>query len=171
MNEFTKQDIKNSVEYQWRKSQIKLLLCIFLIVVIATFIIVVVPVCATNIEFWDVGLLTWLICMAITAVFFGIFMVMYHSKNVRLLNHFEEFTQHEVVLDRVATGYLWRSRGAVYYIVRIEHNGSTINVDTSPCFSSNAFAKFTCDDYNNKKVVGLYDEKLHKFYIIKKVEK
>ena len=171
MNEFTKQDIKNSVEYQWRKSQIKLLLCILLIVAIATFLIVVIPVCATNMEFWDVGLLTWLVCMAITALFFGIFMVAYYCKNVYLLNHFEEFTQHEVVLDRVATGNSWRSRGSVYYIVSIEHNGSTINVDTSPCFSSNVFAKFTCDDYNNKKVVGLYDEKLHKFYIIKKVEK
>ena len=171
MNEFTKQDIKNSVEYQWRKSQIKLLLCTLLIVIIATFVIVVIPACAKNIELWGVGLLTWSICMAITSLSFGIFIVAYHCKNVYLLKHFEKFTQHEVILDRVATGNSWRSRGSVYYIVSIGLNSSTINVETSPCFSSNVFAKFTCDDYNNKKVVGLYDENLNKFYIIKKVGK
>lgn len=168
MNDFTKQDIKNSVEYQWRKSRIKLLLFILLIVIVATFVIVVIPVCSTSPEFWDVGLLTWLICIGLTALFFGIFMLVDHSRNVYLLNHFEEFTQYEVVLDRVATGNLWRNRGSVYYIVKVANNGSTISVDTSPCFSSNAFSKFTCDDYNNQKVIGLYDENLHKFYVIKR---
>lgn len=171
MNNFTKQDIKNSVEYQWRKHQIKLLFYVWLIVVVATFLVVALPVCMVNIEFWDVGLLTWMGAIGVVSIFFAIFMVVYHSKNVYLTKHFAEFSEHEVTLDRVATANLWRNRGAVYYIVTVTKNGITKNVDTSPCFSSNAFAKFTCDDYNNKKVVGLYDEINNQFYIIKKVGK
>ena len=32
------------------------------------------------------------------------------------------------------------------------------------------FAKFTLEDYNNKRVIGLYDSQMDKFYIIRKTD-
>ena len=53
--------------------------------------------------------------------------------------------------------------------VTINDEGSTRQVSTNAYFSSGMFAKFTLEDYNNKKVIGLYDSQMDKFYIIKKV--
>ena len=41
--------------------------------------------------------------------------------------------------------------------------------DTDFYFSSNIFSKFSPEEYNNKKVIGLYDDNLEKFYIVKKI--
>ena len=48
-------------------------------------------------------------------------------------------------------------------------NSKTKTVDTNPYFSSSVFSKFSPEEYNNKKVIGLYDDNLEKFYIIKKI--
>ena len=97
-----------------------------------------------------------------------------------LLKNYGEFASYEVTLDNVSTSYAYK--GAVYYKVTINEVGRTIKVDTNPYFSSGVFAPFALEDYNNKRVVGLYevliktaaaallyDNEKDKFYIIKKV--
>jgi hypothetical protein len=71
------------------------------------------------------------------------------------------------MLDNVDTSHAYR--GAVYYTVTINDEGVTRKVSTNPYFSSGFFEKFALQDYNNKKVVGLYDDQADKFYIVKKV--
>ena len=57
----------------------------------------------------------------------------------------------------------------IYYCVKIKHNGKSIYVHTSPCFSSHFLSKIKLEEYNNKKVMVLYDSDLDKVYVIKKV--
>ena len=77
------------------------------------------------------------------------------------------FSCHEVVLDKVVTSLM--SRGSIYYKVTIIDGNIKKEIDTNPYFSNYLFSKFLPEDYNNKKVVGLYDKNENKFYIIKKV--
>ena len=70
-------------------------------------------------------------------------------------------------LDNISTSYAYR--GAVYYTVTVNDEGTIRKVRTNPYFSSGTLAKFTLEDYNNKMVIGLYDSQMDKFYIIKKV--
>ena len=84
-----------------------------------------------------------------------------------LLKHYNKFNAYEVVLDNVSTSYWYR--GNIYYTVSIIDNGRRVGADTNPCFSNMVFSKFEPKDFNNKKVVGLYDSQMEKFYIIKRV--
>ena len=79
------------------------------------------------------------------------------------------FSSHNIGLyiNEVSTSYFYR--GAVYYCVKFEHNGKSIYVHTSPCFSSHFLSKIKLEEYNNKKVMVLYDSDLDKVYVIKKV--
>ena len=56
-------------------------------------------------------------------------------------------------------------RGACYYTVTVDSR----QVDTNPIFSNFVFSKYSLKDYNNQTVIGLFDESLDKFYLIKKV--
>ena len=164
-NNFTKEDIKNSVEYQWRKTSFCWLLGIWI------FIAVVMLFDVLIIGFDDIkvgmGLQVWLIVMAIYSAIYLPFVAFYCYKMLYILKHYTEFDSYEVLLDTVSTSYAYR--GAVYYTVAINDEGATRQVCTNAYFSSGMFAKFTLEDYNNKKVVGLYDDQMDKFYIVKKV--
>lgn len=107
----------------------------------------------------------WLSCIGIYSVVFMPFAIFYIYKMIYLLKHYQQFKLYEVVLDNVSTSYVYK--GAVYYTVSICDGDTTKRVCTNPYFSSNIFSTFTLDEYNNKKVIGLYDDILDKFYIIK----
>ena len=164
-NSFTEEDIKNSVEYGWRKTSFCWLLGIWAVIAVVMLFGVLI------IGFDDIkpgmGLQVWLIVMSIYSVIYLPFVAYYGHKMLYILKHYAEFNSYEVMLDNVSTSYAYR--GAVYYTVTINDEGVTRQVSTNAYFSSSMFAKFTLEDYNNKKVIGLYDSQMDKFYIIKKV--
>ena len=165
-NDFTENEIKQSVEYQWRNNQIKILLGIWLFISIAIFI---VPLMGIIMDFETIGvsLLIWLVFVIIFGVILGGFSLSYYFKNDYFVKNYMNFSCHEVVLDKVVTSLM--SRGSIYYKVTIIDENIKKEVDTNPYFSNYLFSKFIPEDYNNKKVVGLYDKNENKFYIIKKV--
>ena len=91
----------------------------------------------------------------------------YLSKMRYLLRHYHNFDSYEVVLNNLSTSYFYR--GSIFYTVEIMYEGSKRNVNTNPYFSNFLFSKFSINDFNNTKVVGLYDVNKDKFYIVKKV--
>ena len=165
-NNFTKEDIKNSVEYVWRKNTVTWLFVTSTIVAVVMFIATLIPA-LTNIRHFSLAVDIWLSIIAFYTVTLVPFVAFYGYKMSYLLKHFTEFNSYEVMLDYISTSYAYR--GAIYYTVTINDDGVTSEVNTNPYFSSALFSKFTLEDYNNKKVVGLYDSKMDKFYIVKKV--
>ncbi len=165
--QFTKEEIKNSVEYQWRMFYIKYILIVWLIIAVFTLFAPILISLKTGFENLLLGLLIWLLCNLILGFIFGGFALYYYSKIKYLMKNYNSFKTYEVLLDKVATSFAYR--GHIYYSVTLKDDNFKMTVDTNPYFSS-YFSKFTIDDYNNKKVLGLYDSNLQKFYIIKLVK-
>ena len=165
-NDFTENEIKQSVEYQWRSSQIKILLGIWLLLSVAIFIVPLIGM-IMELEIIGVTLLIWFVFVIMFGVILGGFSFSYYLKNKNFVKNYINFSCHEVVLDKVVTSYM--SRGSIYYKVAIIDGNIKKEVNTNPYFSNYLFSKFLPEDYNNKKVVGLYDKNENKFYIIKKV--
>lgn len=165
-NDFTENEIKQSVEYQWRNNQIKIHLGIWLFISIAIFI---VPLMGIIMDFEIIGvtLFIWLVFVIMFGVILGGFSLSYYFKNKYFVKNYMNFSCHEVVLDKVVTSLM--SRGSIYYKVTIIDGNIKKEIDTNPYFSNYLFSKFLPEDYNNKKAVGLYDKNENKFYIIKKV--
>ena len=165
-NDFTENEIKQSVEYQWRNNQIKIHLGIWLFISIAIFI---VPLMGIIMDFEIIGatLLIWLVFVIMFGVILGGFSLSYYFKNKYFVKNYMNFSCHEVVLDKVVTSLM--TRGSVYYKVTIYDGNVKKEVDTNPYFSNYLFSKFLPEDFNNKKVIGLYDSQMDKFYIIKKI--
>ncbi|MCH5160351.1 MAG: hypothetical protein J1F66_05880 [Clostridiales bacterium] len=170
-NEFTVDEIKKSVEYQWRKWQIKLLLWSLLIIGIFTFFVFIIVfniISNFDLQFLGLGIIVWLYSMVVCGLIFLPLGIFDYVKMRYLLKNYQKFNSYEVVLDNVTTSY-WL-RGAVYYTVIINDNGLSKKARTNPYFSSHFLSKYSLQDYNNKKVVGLFDEDMGKFYIVKKVD-
>ena len=165
-NDFTENEIKQSVEYQWRNRQIKILLGIWVFISVA---FSTVPIMCVIMDFETIGvaLLIWLVFVIMFGVILGGFSLSYYFKNKYFVKNYMNFSCHEVVLDKVVTSLM--TRGSVYYKVTIYDGNVKKEVDTNPYFSNYLFSKFLPEDYNNKKVVGLYDIQMDKFYIIKKI--
>ncbi len=163
-NNFSIEEIKNSVEYQWRKGNINQYLIIWLIVSIVTLIVPLIEI-TINLEFVWMGFLMWLIWSFFMGLLFGSLAFFEYRKNQYLLKNYKNFSIYEVLLDNFATSIGYKS--CVYYKVKIDVFGCMKIVDTNPYFSDSIFSKFSPEDYNNKKVIGLYDEYKNKFYIIK----
>lgn len=159
----TKEDIKNSVAYQWRKYTLKWTL--FALCAIA--FLMTLTMLATNPG--DMEYIRWSLMYGLygTVVYVALFapFALYQGYKMRyLLKNYEKFGIYEVVLDQV-----YSRRGACYYTVTIRYDGQTRKTCTQPYFSSKIFAKFPLEEYNNQKVIGLYDDRLDKFYVLKKV--
>ena len=165
-NDFTENEIKQSVEYQWRNRQIKILLGIWVFISVA---FSTVPIMCVIMDFETIGvaLLIWLVFVILFGVILGGFSLSYYFKNKYFVKNYMNFSCHEVVLDKVVTSLM--TRGSVYYKVTIYDGNVKKEVDTNPYFSNYLFSKFLPENFNNKKVVGLYDKNENKFYIIKKV--
>lgn len=166
-NDFTWEEIKNSVEYRWRKRQINTLLIVWGSVAVITFFFVCFMVGLKDLEYLGLGVLIWLGCMAFYGLLFGSFILFYFLKNRYLLKNYKKFHCYEVVLDNLSTSYIYTR--SISYTVTIVEEGNQKQVVTNPYFSSSIFSEFTPEEFNNKRVVGLYDSSLEKFYIVKKV--
>ena len=158
----SKEDILNSVEYQWRKHQLVLYFYFWLIISIIT-IFIPLAIGITNLEYIAVVALSCLGVIIFIFLIFGSFMLYSYSKMRYLLKNYENMQIYEVKLDNISTSYMYR--GAVYYTVTINNT----KVDTNPIFSSSFLSKYLLNDYNNKTVIGLFDESLNKFYVIRKI--
>ena len=79
-NDFTENEIKQSVEYQWRNNQIKIHLGIWLFISIAIFI---VPLMGIIMDFEIIGvtLFIWLVFVIMFGVILGGFSLSYYFKN------------------------------------------------------------------------------------------
>ena len=166
MNDIRVEEIKESVEYNWRKNQILILLYAWLLTA-GISLLVPFAVSIDSIELIGMGFLIWLFWMMFIGLFIFVAILFYLNKNRYLLKNYQNFNAYEVVLDRFSTSYAYK--GAIYYTVNILGNGVRKNVDTNPYFSSTIFSKFSPEEYNNKKVIGLYDDNLEKFYIVQKI--
>lgn len=114
-----------------------------------------------------IGFVAWGVAVVIFGLFFGAFALYDYSKARFLVRNYKNFKQHEAVLDNPQTSYWYR--GAIYYNVRIKDDNTSVLAQTNACFSGMLFSKFTLEDYNNKKVVGLFDPESERFYVVKKV--
>ena len=159
-NIFTVEQIKNSVEYKWRMFTVKGSLICWLFMSVVSFFL-----CLVNFKFEDL-LWVWLIFVGV----FGLILVpiglYYYFKARYIVKNYKKFDVYEVKLDRVNNSFMYR--GASYYTVEIVHNNLRKCVDTNPYFQTH-FGIFHLDDYNNQKVVGLYDPDNEEFYIVNKV--
>ncbi len=167
-NNFTKEEIKESVEYKWRKNQLKIGLFSWGVFCIISLIVSFFIVLPKNIDHISVGLIIWGIWNAILVVIISPFMIYVCCKMNYLLKNYSSFSSYEVILDNFNMSYLYK--GAIYYSVKINIEGNYKIVDTNPYFSNSLFSEISLQDLNNKKVVGLYDDKLYKFYVIKKID-
>ena len=99
-NNFTKEDIKNSVEYRWRKTSFCWLLGIWAVIAVVMLVGVLI------IGFDDIkpgmGLQVWLIVMSIYSVIYLPFVAYYGHKMLYILKHYAEFNSYEVMLDNVS---------------------------------------------------------------------
>ena len=165
-NNLSVEEIKKSVEYQWRKHQINLLLITYLFIGIITLFIPFIY-STIDLKFLGIGMLAWLGCLVFIGIIFGGFILFYLLKIRYLIKNYQNFNSYEVILENLSTSFAYK--GSIYYTVKIVNEGVTKTVETNPYFSSLLFSKFTPEDFNNKKVSGLHDEINEKFYIIKKV--
>ena len=160
--ELTKDDILNSVEYQWRKHQIKMYFYIWLLI---SLISILIPTLMITMDSYlvVVAILSWLGIVIFMFIIFGSVMLFLYNKMKYLINNFENMQVYEVKLDTISNSYMYR--GACYYTVTVDSR----QVDTNPIFSNFVFSKYSLKYYNNQTVIGLFDESLDKFYLIKKV--
>ena len=165
-NDITIDEIKQSVEYQWRNSQIKILLGIWVFISVAIFIVPLIVI-IVELEIIKVALIIWIVFTILFGIILGGFSLSYYIKNRYFIKNYMNFSCHEVILDNVVTSLM--TRGSIYYKVTIYDGNTKKEVDTNPYFSNYLFSKFLPEDYNNKRVIGLYDKSADKFYILKKV--
>lgn len=111
----------------------------------------------------------WLGYILLTGIFICFGILFQNKKRNYLLNNYKEFNCYEVTLDNFAPSPLYKQY--VYYKVKIDDNGTIKAINTNPYFSNSPITKFSPAEYNGKKVVGLYDRKYNKFYIIKNIRK
>ncbi|MBO5480811.1 MAG: hypothetical protein J6A63_06465 [Clostridia bacterium] len=153
------------MEYQWRKHQIHTLLAAWLfIAVISLFLPFALVPNKNDWELLGLGFFIWFIAMCLYGLLFLGFILFHLFKNKYFIKNYKNFQCFEVTLDSVSTSYAYRR--SIYYTVQITDGEHVKQVDTNPYFSSSIFAKFSPADFNNKRVVGLYDSSMEKFYII-----
>ena len=165
-NDFTTEDIKDSLMYKWRDSQIKQSLYAWLGAVAVT--IVATLVLCIIIGFKTIYLLFWLAFMAIVGIFIGVIISCAKKEKEYLLNNYLDFDCYEVTLDSFKTSKIYKN--PILYSVKIDYEGVTKTVDAYPYFSDSSLSKLSPSEYNGSKVIGVYDHKNDKFYIIKKTE-
>lgn len=165
-NSLSKADIMESVEYKWRKHLFKTHLIIWGAIELCTLFISTKGGFSDR-EVLEIGLSIFAMASTVCSLIFIPTIVYYGYKMKYLVKNFKNFHMYEVVLNEVSTSYLYSN--FVYFTVKFEHNNKSIYVHTSPCFSSHFLSKIKLEEYNNKKVMVLYDSDLDKVYVIKKV--
>lgn len=167
LNSFTVAEIKQSVYYRWRMNNVKICMSIWGVVSAITLLVPLFGIVRSGLESLAIGFTVWGVMMAFYGLIFGAFALHYYSKARFLVKNYKNFKQYEAVLDSPETSYWYR--GAIYYNVTIKDGNTSVVAQTNACFSGMLFSKFTLEDYNNKKVVGLFDPESERFYVVKRV--
>lgn len=165
MNNFTVEDIKQSVDYQWHKGLAKLYLALVIILVTIILFLWLLYIGGENEEFSIFIIVMLSSFLAIVGVVFVILAIYSGAKLLDLAGGYKELKQYEIVLNKPRASY--RYRGSIFYQVEIKDNDTTISLRTNACYSGMSGSKFNVDDYNNKRVVGLADPVCSKFYVVK----
>ena len=98
----SKDDILNSVEYQWRKHQLVLYFYFWLIISIIT-IFIPLALAITDLEYIVIIMLYWLGFIIFMLIIFGSFMLYSYRKMRYLLKKYENMQIIEVKLDNIST--------------------------------------------------------------------
>lgn len=166
-NYLTKEEIRSSVAYRWRKNHVKHTLTVFLVMTFVTLLAMLLSAIADDdMEYIGFSLVCGLIVIAFCSVMLLPYVLFLCYKLIHLTKHYSEFDCIEVALDSFSTSYLYKN--SIYYTVTISDGGYARRVDTDPCFSDGAFSEFTVKEWHGKKVIGLYDKDKNKFYVLRK---
>ena len=162
-NVLTIVDIKNSVEYFWRKRQIIWLFAAFGITICAAIIYCIFQAMLTG-DFLIV-LIVFFASIFTIALILVPFVIYFFVKLRYLTKNYFKLPLFEVELQDIHTSFSYR--GAVYFSVHIKTDEISRKVDTNPLFSSWSWTgKLELERYNGKKVRALFDEKLDKLFVI-----
>ena len=156
----TRSMVKDTMEYHWRGQQWKLYLVVLALVAVVTTLINV-PNLKNSGASLEVLLWSNLVYVLVFLPF-----VLYHVfRQWQLLWRCDHYQKYSVKLCNPVTSMLYKH--AVYYrvIFRTE-TGENLVRNTSPVFSSAAFAVFLLEDYNNKTVDIYYDEEKDKVILV-----
>lgn len=167
INNYTKEEIKNSIECKWWKKQIYFLLGIVGIL----FIIFLAASLYVGLETADFSLILSIIgcTFGINLIILGPMLIYYLYQYYKIIKNYEKYEKYIVLLDKPSTS--WHYRGAVYYTVSFVTGDNERKVlDTKPLFSSSLFSGFDLKDYNNKKINILYDSLENKVICINLVK-
>lgn len=166
-NYLTKEEIRSSVAYRWRKNHVKHTLTVFLVMTSVTLLAMLLSAIADgDMEYIEFSLVCGLIVIAFCSVVLLPHVLFLCYKLIYLTKHYSEFDCIEVALDSFSTSYLYKN--SIYYTVTVSDGGYARRVDTDPCFSDGALSEFTVKEWHGKKVIGLYDKDKNKFYVLKK---
>ena len=169
VNGMAKEEIKNSVEYKSLVFDAKYALAVFGIISFLGLLVALAVAMANGdlgLEAFKVSLIAWAIAEAFFVLAFGSALLYILNKAHGFLKNYEKYKPYEATLDNPSTSYAVRA-SAVYYTVAINLGATSKEVKAEPRFSSSMFTKFDIKDFNNKKVLGLYDEKRERFYIVR----
>ena len=150
----TKEQVKGSLEANWRLHQAKLYLVVLAIVAAVSLLVSLLGAAAKGML--DAALWAGGISALIYSVVILPFSAFSYCKYLRIVNRWEKYESYTVTLDRPGTSYLYNR--SVYYTVRFRtDSGKEVTADTMPLWSSAAFALYQLEEYNNKKIRILYD--------------
>ena len=159
----TKEQVKGSLEANWRLHQAKVYLVLWGILTAVMFFISFCYAAAKGMPdaaLWASGILA-LVYAAVFLPFSGVS----YCKYLRIINRWEKYESYTVTLDRPGTSYFYNR--SVYYTVRFHtESGKEVTADTMPLWSGAAFALYQLEDYNNKKIRILYDPEEEKIVVL-----
>ncbi len=161
--EYTREEIKKSIECKWRKSQIFFTLGILGII----FLISIMAALYVGLKTNDFSMMLSVLLSAFLfpAIILGPMIVYYLYQYFKIIRKYSKYESYEVLLDRPSTS--WYYRGAVYYTVSFVTADNIRKVlDTNPLFSSALFSSVDLNEYNNKKINILYDSDAEKVICI-----
>ncbi len=154
----TKEMIKNSMEVNWCKRDIK-----FLLIGFAISLFVALGCLANDNMPAVVFMVTLLLCVLL---FGGVILYGWISY-LLLLSRREEYEVHEVVLEYQSVSYL--RKGYVYFNVPITtKDGDTVYCKTSPMWSDYLGSKYKTWDYRHETIKVAYSEKRNDLIVLGK---
>lgn len=155
-NNFTKQDIKNSVEYKSKYRNFKIILICFVLLVL-------LACCSVDSSMEDekFEISTSLICfLVVIIILYVVCFIITSNRANYILKNYHKFNAYEVNLQYPRNS-LNPKRNEHFYRIVLDIEGEKKVVDTDGI----SFKKSM--DLEHKKVIGLYDEEKERFYIIK----
>lgn len=154
----TKEMIKNSMEANWCKRDLK-----FILIGFAISMLVSLGSLAND----NTPVAVFLILLLICILLFGGLILYGWISYLLLLSRREEYEIHKVVLEYPSVSYL--RKGYVYFTVPITtKDGDTVYCKTSPMWSDYLGSKYKTWDYHNETIKVAYSEKRNDLIVLGK---